>query len=109
MPRRMRSPETMSVAIEVSSPFWVRSAVCAAFSGRSTGEVAPTSSGAAISTTQPSSGEVENISPHTRKKAKSAEIPRQKTSKTAPKVSESEPEMLSTSPVGSRRDRTCPS
>ena len=97
------------MAIEVSSPFWVRSAAWAAFSGRSTGELAATSSGAATSTTRPRVGEVENINPHTIRKAMKAAIAREKTSNTAPKVSESEEEMLSTSPVGSRRDRTWPS
>ena len=99
----------MSVAIEVSSPVWVRSAVCAAFSGRSTGEAAPTSSGAAISTTQPSGGDVVNISVQTSANAASEPSARETTSIVWPKVLESEEEMLSTSPVGSRRDNTWPS
>ena len=93
----------MSVAIEVSSPVWVRSAVCAVFNGRSTGEEAATSSGAAITTTQPRGGEVLNINPQTTMKAANAPTARDSTSSVWPKVFESEEEMLSTSPVGRRR------
>ncbi len=109
MPRRMRSPATMSAAIEVSSPFWVRSAVWALLSGRSTGVAAATISGATSSTASPRGPDVLSIRAATTANAPSAPIARATTSNVAPKMSESDDEMLSTSPVGMRRLSTCPS
>ena len=50
-----------------------------------------------------------NISTQTSPKAASEPIPRETTSMVWPKVLESDAEMLSTSPVGSRRLSRCPS
>ena len=54
MPRRMRRPATMSVAIEVRSELRLRSICWRRCSGRSSGSAAPTRTGAATSTSTPS-------------------------------------------------------
>ena len=54
MPRRMRSPATMSVAIEVRSEVRERSSCWRRCSGRSSGSAAPTRTGAATRVSSPS-------------------------------------------------------
>ncbi len=71
IPRRMRSPATMSVAIEVRSEVRERSISWRRWSGRKNGNATPTSAGAATSTSRPIVVEVESTIAATIKKATS--------------------------------------
>lgn len=65
----------MSVASEVRSAFWVRSASWAALSGRSTGVDAANSSGESTSTTTASFGDVEHEHAHQAEREQRADRP----------------------------------
>ncbi len=109
MPRRIRSPATMSVTRLVRSLDRFRSTSCAWWRGRSSTVLDATSSGAAMSTMMPSFGEVEIMTTTSTTNAPKAAMVRCVTSRTAPNTSESPELTLSTSPVGVRRGSTWPS
>ena len=109
MPRRIRNPATMSVAIEVRSEVRVRSTSWRCCSGRSSGLASSTITGAKINTTTPSSNEVDSTSPAISRYAMKAPMNRGTISVSAPNSSVSPEATLSTSPVGVRSGSTWPS
>ena len=98
----------MSVAIEVRSEVRLRSTACRRCSGRSSGSAAPTSTGAATSTSTPSCHDVDSTIAATVRYDTSCAIERARISVSAPNSSESLEATLSTSPVGERRGSTWP-
>ena len=98
----------MSVASEVRSELRPRSISWRRCSGLSSGNAAPTSTGAAISSSTPSSTEVLSTMKATTRYATSWVQVRARISVSAPNSSESADATLSTSPVGVRRGRTWP-
>ena len=109
MPRRIRNPATMSVAIEVRSEDRVRSTSWRCCSGRSSGLASSTITGAKINTTTPSWNEVDSTSPAISRYAMKAPMNRGTISVSAPNSSVSPEATLSTSPVGVRSGSTWPS
>ncbi len=106
MPRRIRSPATMSVAIEVSSELRERSTSWRRWRGRRNGSATPNRTGAATSTTRPSRGEVASTIAATARNETSWEPARAMISVIAPNSSESLDATLRISPVGERRGST---
>ncbi len=98
----------MSVAIDVSSELRERSTSWRRWSGRRKGRATPNRTGAAISTTTPSRGEVVSTMAATARNEMNCDPARAMISLIAPNSSESLDATLRISPVGERRGRMWP-
>ncbi len=109
MPRRMRSPATMSPAWDVAMPICSRWASSRSWRGRSRGPIPRTAAGTPMSTASPRTGEVRVRATATTTAATTAPMVRPTTSKALPMLSTSAVAEAATSPERALPRRVAPS